>query len=368
MSCESRWLAFGCLAWMVLMVGCAGMLPARKMALSEREQEMANRLCLNEQQLQRMKSKPLYQLTERELGAYLGYLQEMEHDVKLRVQHLGRKMMGQRYQIFLLGEFPFELYDPEPLYSLRKSDCLVFAEHMYAMALAHDWSSFIALLQRIRYKDGRIGMLTRNHYTEADWVVNNSWLVEDLTAELVGDRAVPVTSVIDRARFFRRFGIGQDIPPQELSWSYIPYELLPEFIDRLQPGDFVNIVRGNQEGLYVGHVGLITRSEDGTVNLLHSTHPRVVEEPLMELCREAPAMRTARERDNQRIAAKNRKIQARNERVQRTGKGKAKPLLPLKPYFYGFRFYRLRMDALEELRRRDGPHAPRVEFVPNARP
>ncbi len=182
----------------------------------------------------------------------------------------------------------------------------------------------------------------------------------------MGDRAVPVTSVIDRARFFRRFGLGQDIPPQELRWSYIPYDLVPEVIDRLQPGDFVNLVRGNEDGLYVGHVGLITRDEKGEVYLLHSTHPRVVEEPLREICREAPAKRAAAAKENERIAARKRKIQAHNERVRQTGKGKEKPLLRPRPYFYGFRFYRLRPDALEELRRRDGPEAPRVQFVPNS--
>lgn len=348
------------------LAGCAALLPVRRPALSNQELEVAARLGISAEQLLRMQRTPLYRFSEREVDLYLCYLREVEPDLRLRVQHLARKMLGQPYQIFLLGEFPFEIYDPDGLFSLRKSDCLVFVEHMYAMALARDWPSFMALLQRIRYKDGRIGMLTRNHYTEADWVVNNSWLVQDLTAELVGDRAVPVISLIDRARFFRRFGIGQDIPPQELSWSYIPYELLPEFIDRLQPGDFVNIVRGNRDGPYVGHVGLITRSEDGTVHLLHSTHPRVVEEPLMGLYREAPALRATREKENQRIMARNRKIQEHNERVRRTGKGKEKPLLPLKPYFYGFRFYRLRTDALDELRRLDGPEAPRVQFVPHS--
>lgn len=348
------------------LAGCAALLPVRREAPSAPEREAAARVGLTEEQLAAMRRKPLYRFTEQEVDRYLRYLHEVEPDLRARVQHLARKMVGQPYKIFLLGEFPFELYDPEPLYSLRQSDCLVFAEHMYAMALARDWSSFIALLQRIRYRDGRIGMLTRNHYTEADWVVNNSWLVEDLSSELVGDRAVPVTSVIDRARFFRRFGLGQDIPPQELSWSYIPYELVPEIADRLQPGDFVNIVRGNEDGLYVGHVGLITRGQDGTVYLLHSTSPRVVEEPLLDLCREAPARRAAAEKENARIVARNREIQAHNDRVRQTGKGKEKPLLRPRPYFYGFRFYRLRPDALEELRRRDGPDAPRVQFVPNA--
>lgn len=40
------------------------------------------------------------------------------------------------------------------------------------------------MLQRIRYKDGVIGVLTRNHFTEADWVVNNSWLIKNITDSL----------------------------------------------------------------------------------------------------------------------------------------------------------------------------------------
>ncbi|MBC7186459.1 MAG: DUF1460 domain-containing protein [Calditrichaeota bacterium] len=151
------------------LAGCAALLPARKPALSNQELEVAARLGMSAEQLLRMQRTPLYRFSEREVDLYLRYLREVEPDLRLRVQHLARKMVGQPYQIFLLGEFPFEIYDPDPLFSLRKSDCLVFAEHMYAMALAHDWPSFMALLQRIRYKDGRIGMLTRNHYTEADW-------------------------------------------------------------------------------------------------------------------------------------------------------------------------------------------------------
>ncbi len=162
---------------LIWLVGCAALVPARRQVLSVHQREAAARAGLDQEQLVRLLRTPLYRFTEKEVDCYLRYLHEVEPDPRGRVQQLARKMLGQPYKIFLLGEFPFELYDPEPPYSLRQSDCLVFAEHMYAMALAHDWPSFMALLQRIRYRDGRIGMLTRNHYTEADWVVNNSWLV-----------------------------------------------------------------------------------------------------------------------------------------------------------------------------------------------
>src|SRR5258708_6035513 len=88
-------------------------------------------------------AKPLYQFTETEVGTYLKYLQTAEPNLRKRIVHLARKNIGQPYEIYLLGEMPFETYDPQPIYCLGKSDCLVFTEHMYAMALSSDWSGFI---------------------------------------------------------------------------------------------------------------------------------------------------------------------------------------------------------------------------------
>jgi len=135
--------------------------------------------------------KPLYQFTEAETGLYLAHLQATEPDLRRRIVHLARKNIGQPYEIYLLGEMPFETYDPQPIYCLGKSDCLVFTEHIYAMALTRDWTGFIRLLQRIRYRDGHLGVASRNHYTELDWNHSNRWLVRDLTTELAGATAVP---------------------------------------------------------------------------------------------------------------------------------------------------------------------------------
>src|SRR3990172_3362680 len=114
-------------------------------------------------------NKPLYEFSEAEIGAYIKHLQASEPDLRKRIVHLARKNIGQPYDIYLLGEMPFETYDPQPMYCLAKSDCLVFSEHTYAMALSGGWPAFMKMLQRIRYRDGQIGVATRNHYTEADW-------------------------------------------------------------------------------------------------------------------------------------------------------------------------------------------------------
>ena len=233
--------------------------------------------------VQDLMQRPLYTFNETDLDRYLRGLRTIEPELTARVVRLGRQNIGKPYEIYLLGEFPFELYDPDPIYCLSKSDCLTFCEHMYAMALSRDWWSFLQTLQRLRYRDGIITMLTRNHYTEADWDRNNAFLFEDLTATLgAGQVCVPLRETIKRATFFAKFGIGQDIPAQSFEDRYIPKERVPEILAELRAGDFVNIVRGDADSQYVGHTGLIAIAADGTVDFLHSAQPAVREQPLTD--------------------------------------------------------------------------------------
>ncbi|MFH0979933.1 MAG: N-acetylmuramoyl-L-alanine amidase-like domain-containing protein [Planctomycetota bacterium] len=227
--------------------------------------------------------RPLYTFDEDELDRYLRALHQAEPDLVRRILTLGRKNLGQPYEIFLLGEFPFEEYDPDPIYCLARGDCLTFCEHTYAMALASNWWDFLRTLQRLRYRDGVIGMLTRNHYTEADWNRHNAFLFEDCTARLGGGRwTVPLRHTVRRAAFFARYGIGQDLPDEPFSDVYLPKDHVPAILAELRDADFVNIIRGDDQSQWAGHTGIIARAVDGTVNLLHSARPTVREEPLLD--------------------------------------------------------------------------------------
>lgn len=227
--------------------------------------------------------KPLYRFTESEIDAYIRRLRSEEQDVRKRVIHLARKAIGQPYEIYLLGEYPFETHDPDPLYRLDRSDCVTFCEHMFSMALAEDWWSFLANLQRIRYRDGRVGMLTRNHYTVYDWDRNNAFLFEDQTPLLGdGEAAVPLNQVLRKSRFFKKFGLGEDITDFSVTDTYIPRENVPAILDELRDADFVNIIRGDKNAQWAGHTGLIAIGPKGEVNFLHSARPTVREQPLLD--------------------------------------------------------------------------------------
>lgn len=327
-----------------------------KVTLTEQDTQLAQELKIKPEKLAELKEKPIYKFSEKDLDIYLGYIQKAEPNLRNRIVHLGRKNLGQPYKIFLLGEFPFELFDDDPMYCLKQSDCVVFSEHTYAMALAKNWRGFFVLLQRIRFKNGEIGMLTRNHYTEADWDINNSWLVEDITEELIGDRAATFSEDINRAAFFKKYNIGQDIPIQKFSTQYIPCELIPEVIGKLQNGDFVNVVRGYDEPSWVGHTGLIAIAPDGTVDFLHSTPPKVKEQPILEYMNKAVNHWAEIDKHNAYVD----EMKKKGITFERKGFFRKKVELKKQAKLYGFKFLRLRENPLDNLRKLDGADTPRV--------
>lgn len=223
--------------------------------------------------------KQVYQMTPFEAGQYIAHLHGAEPDLRKRIAAIGRKNIGQPYSLHLLGEFPWQVHDSLPLYSLRQSDCVVFAEHTYAMALSRSWDEFFWMLQRIRYRDGVIGVATRNHYTEMDWNVANRWLVTDISAALAGPDGPSYAMTVDRARFLRtRHGTETDVPVESSRQSYVAKERVAAVAGQLQEGDFVNVISTRDGEYWASHVGLVVLGPDGERRFLHSSAPRVREE------------------------------------------------------------------------------------------
>jgi hypothetical protein len=223
--------------------------------------------------------KQLYQMSPSEAGRYVAWQHQAEPDLRKRIAAIGRKNIGQPYTLNLLGEFPFEVHDNLPMFSLDHSDCVVFAEHTYAMALSQSWEEFFWMLQRIRYRDGVIGVATRNHYTEMDWNVANRWLVTDVSAELAGANGPSYPMTVDRARFLKtRHHTERAIPVETSRQSYVPKEQVAAIASQLQEGDFVNVISTRNGEYWASHVGLVVLGPNGERHFLHSSEPQVREE------------------------------------------------------------------------------------------
>jgi hypothetical protein len=217
--------------------------------------------------------KQIYQMSPQEAGAFIAELRRAEPDLRKRIAAIGRRNIGQPYKLNLLGEFPYELHDTLPMYSLSASDCLVFAEHTYAMALSSSWEEFFWTLQRIRYKNGVIGVASRNHYMEVDWNINNRWLLWDASA------GASYAMRVDRAQFLlSQHHVQRDIPVQDTVEAFLPVERALREFGTLGEGDMVEVVSLRKGRHMVTHVGLVVLDAQGARRFLHSAAPEVREE------------------------------------------------------------------------------------------
>lgn len=281
----------------------------------------------------KVSDKPLYQQSTAQVDATLRSLAADQRPLPERAVALARRNLGQPYDLYLLGEAPFETIDAQPVFNLQKSDCVVFLEHTLAMSMSPDFPSFLRLLQRIRYTNGEIGVRTRNHYTEADWNVNNAWLVREITAEVAAAPTLKYAQKVDRQTFFKkRYKIDVPTPTQRIEEIYIADADIAS-VRGLRTGDIFNSVKGsaNGGGEFVHHVGFIAVTPDGEVRMIHSTEPRVREQTIASYIAEAE----------------------KRESRQATTR-------PNLPRHKGFKFYRLHDDALARLRAIDGDATPRV--------
>ncbi|MFX7825307.1 N-acetylmuramoyl-L-alanine amidase-like domain-containing protein, partial [Acinetobacter baumannii] len=71
------------------------------------------------------------------------------------------------------GEGDRDVFDQDPLWRLDVFDCTTFVETVLAASLATDRAGFERELFDIRYHDGRVRYLSRNHFPETDWIPNN---------------------------------------------------------------------------------------------------------------------------------------------------------------------------------------------------
>lgn len=223
--------------------------------------------------------KQIFQMTPHQVDGYLARMQQAEPNLGKRIAAIGRQNIGQPYKLNLLGEFPYQLHDTLPMFSLEKSDCTVFAEHTYAMALSRSWDEFFWMLQRIRYRDGIIGVASRNHYTEVDWNPANAWLLTEITAQLAGANGPTYEMTVDRSRFLKTVHrTDSAIAVQVTRQPYLTSARLLLVLPQLQDGDMINVV-SVRDGVHgVSHVGLVVTDATGQRNFLNSAEPQVREE------------------------------------------------------------------------------------------
>jgi hypothetical protein len=230
--------------------------------------------------------KQMYQMVWKDLETVMYNVTAVGKNPDRRVMFYSELAKGTPYVIFCLGEGPTGEYDKDPLVDIARVDCMTFCEQILALTISGNYEEFFNNLQRIRYRDGIIGMKTRNHYTIGDWLPNNSWLLEDATELIGGEHCLSMTKTIDRSKDFATMGVTdfwEVPPPQTLTVKYIPKEHLLRVEKNLRGGEIVSLIQ-KKEGIFSSHMALIVKGRQGETIFRHAsrTAGEVVDEPYRE--------------------------------------------------------------------------------------
>ena len=126
----------------------------------------------------------------------------------------GGEYMGAKYMRDPLGEE--RAPDTDPLIRTDAFDCTTFVETVMAGGDVNN-------LNQIRYKNGEIDFLNRNHFIESDWLENNKNRVENVSAKYGKTKTRKLT--IDKGAWLKKVHkIDADIAPVQVSIEYVPYK------------------------------------------------------------------------------------------------------------------------------------------------
>ncbi len=173
-----------------------------------------------------------------------------------------------------LGEGPEGKYDQDPLYRFDTFDCTTYLETIMALAMSRDVSEFETILDKIRYENGEVDYLKRNHYTDLQWIpfnVQNGYMAE-INDKIVSPKEILIAeALINFPNWLRSIKIDQIIVPmasqaekesllselhaeaqnfraQIAKVQYVAISTLlarPSILNRISTGTIVNFVRPN---------------------------------------------------------------------------------------------------------------------------
>jgi len=213
-------------------------------------------------------NKKIYHMTKWEVDSILTVKSAENLTVTERMNFYSQLFMGMPYGLTCVGDGPYALYDTKPQLTFDTTNCMVFCEDVLALSISDSYENFFNNLQQIRYKDGVVGMKTRNHYTMADWLPENSWLLHDVVKEVAGDKAKTLTRTISHKKFFQKKGITDMRYVKEdrtITVNYIPFDGLMDVKEKFNDGDVLALLFRNLDNIFSAHMLMCYNTPNGKV-------------------------------------------------------------------------------------------------------
>lgn len=244
--------------------------------------------------------------SQDEAEALLNRFQTVQ-TISARVESFTKNFLGLPYgKDGPLGEGPTGRYDQDPLFRFDTFDCTTFVETVLALAHARDSADFAQRMDEIRYENGVISYVTRNHFPSLQWIPNNinNGYLRDVTRDIAPMSILKTAvAIIDLPTHYSFMNVdmlrvsgltnqerservlewraeGQRLSPQEARLDYVPIDWIlknSKWLNEIPHGAVVNFVRPNWDltqvagtHMNVSHQGFILR-RNGNVYLRHAS-------------------------------------------------------------------------------------------------
>lgn len=246
------------------------------------------------------------------LARFEGY-----QDQTLRLDVFSRQFLGLPYGVGgPLGEGEQGRYDQDPLYRFDTFDCTTFVETIVSLTLSKDVDQFEAQMDKIRYENGEVDYLKRNHFPSLQWIPFNvqNGLLKEINDEVLPLKEQKVAeAVINLPGWLKKIKLEEikvplatmeqkqllleELRAQHINFSpvvarlnYLPISTLlarPALLKKIPNGTIVNFVRPNWDlteaigtHMNVSHQGFIFIKKEG-VTLRHASTTGLVREDLL---------------------------------------------------------------------------------------
>jgi len=194
---------------------------------------------------------------------------------------IGQSFLGAPY-----GSGPIERKGAEHLVAnLREFDCFTFVENVIALAKhlksrEKSFKAFRNLLEKIRYRQGRLNDYSSRLHYFSDWIYDNQkkGMIKDVTKGMGGRPLRKVLTFMTthpeiypplKNRVVLRRMKSVESAISKRTFFFIPKNRLRRIEDRICDGDLIAITT-NREGLDVQHVGFAARVKN-RIHLLHAS-------------------------------------------------------------------------------------------------
>lgn len=221
--------------------------------------------------------KKFHEMNHQEIDRIIRQVSQLNLTITEKMNLFSEYFMGMPYNLTCVGDGPYALLEDWPLINFKETNCMAYCEHVLALAISDNWDNFFNNLQHIRYRDGLIGMKTRNHYTMADWLPENKWILRDVSREVGGVYTREVTRTISHLRFFQNKGMDDMtyvLPDRRITVSYVPLDALAKVKDKTRTGDILALIYAGKEDIFSAHM-LMIAEKDGQKMIRESSNSKM---------------------------------------------------------------------------------------------